>query len=123
MRRDDAALLDASRAATLAIEFLGTANLETLEGDLKTQSAVLHQLLVLGEAIKRVSAYARAAHPEVPWRRIAGMRDVLIHAYDEVDLAAVRSTVRDDLPALLAQLRSMVPAAPNGGGPGTPSVT
>jgi uncharacterized protein with HEPN domain len=46
--------------------------------DLKTQSATLHQLTVIGEAIKRLSMEFRARHPEVPWTLVAGMRDKLI---------------------------------------------
>jgi uncharacterized protein with HEPN domain len=47
----------------------------------KTQSAVLLQLLLVGEAVKRLSEGFRAAHPEVPWRLIAGARDKMIHDY------------------------------------------
>lgn len=109
MQPDEAALLDAARAARLSMEFLGEATIPDLKADLKTQSAVLHQLMVLGEAIKRISPGFRAAHPGVAWKKAAGMRDVLIHAYDEVDLAAVHETVRRDLPALLAQLTAISP--------------
>lgn len=94
MQPDEAALLDAARAARLSIEFLGEATVAGLKADLKTQSAVLHQLMVLGEAIKRISPEFRAAHPDVAWKKAAGMRDVLIHAFDEVDLTAVHETVR-----------------------------
>jgi len=112
LRPDEAALLDAVRAARLAIEFLGECDVAGLRRDLKTQSAVLHQLMVLGEAIKRVTPEYREAHPGVAWRKAAGMRDVLIHAYDEVDLASVHETVRRDLPTLLAQLESITPPPP-----------
>jgi uncharacterized protein with HEPN domain len=54
--------------------------------DLKTQSAVLHQLMVLGEAVRRLATGFRESHPEIPWALMAGMRDKLIHAYDAVDL-------------------------------------
>jgi uncharacterized protein with HEPN domain len=52
-------------------------------------SAVLHQLLIIGEAVKRISPEFRVAHPEVPWKLIAGTRDKLIHFYEGVDLEEV----------------------------------
>jgi uncharacterized protein with HEPN domain len=105
MDRDEATLDDIRRAARLALAFAGDApGPEALERDVKTQSAVLHQLLVLGEAVKRLSPAFRAARPDVPWREIAGMRDILIHAYDAVDFEAVWRVLDRELPALLAQL-------------------
>lgn len=57
------------------------------------QDAVIRQLEIIGEAVKNVSEPLREAHPEIPWRRISGLRDVLIHQYMGVDLPAVwRST-------------------------------
>ena len=53
------------------------------------QDALLRCLEVMGEATKRLSADCRASHPEIPWRAMAGLRDVLIHAYDRVDLQEV----------------------------------
>ena len=53
------------------------------------QDALLRCLEVMGEATKRLSAGCRASHPEIPWRAMAGLRDVLIHAYDKVDLQEV----------------------------------
>jgi uncharacterized protein with HEPN domain len=53
------------------------------------QYALLRCLEVMGEATKRLSADCRASHPEIPWRAMAGLRDVLIHAYDRVDLQEV----------------------------------
>ena len=62
--------------------------------DLKTQSAVLHQLLILGEAAKRLSQLFRDAHAHIPWPLITGMRDKLIHHYDVVDLGVVWETIQ-----------------------------
>lgn len=104
MRRDDATVLDILAAARAAIEFLGDLSADDLLRDAKTQSAILHQLLVIGEASKRVSAEFRARHSDVPWRAMAGMRDKLVHEYDDVDLDEVWNTVVRDLPNLVAAL-------------------
>jgi uncharacterized protein with HEPN domain len=53
------------------------------------QDAVVRCLEILGEASKRLSPELRRLHPQVPWRAMAGMRDILIHAYDQVDLEEV----------------------------------
>jgi uncharacterized protein with HEPN domain len=58
------------------------------------QDALLRCLEVMGEATKRLSAGCRASHPEIPWRAMAGLRDVLIHAYDKVDLQEVWQAYR-----------------------------
>jgi uncharacterized protein with HEPN domain len=101
MPRDDATLLDILRAARLAVAFIGDLDKPAFLHDLKTQSAVLHQLLVLGEAVKRLSEGFRTSHPTIPWRMIAGMRDQLIHAYDAVDLDEIWKTVSIDIPNLI----------------------
>jgi uncharacterized protein with HEPN domain len=76
--------------------------------DIKTQAAVQHQLLVLGEATKRVSDSFRAQHSEIPWSPMARMRDKLIHAYDVVNQDEVWRTATEDIPALLAQLEPLI---------------
>ena len=109
MWRDDATLLDILRAARLALEFRGGLEKAAFLTDLKTQAAVLHELLVLGEAAKRLSAAFREEHPDVPWKAIAGMRDRLLHGYDDVDLDLVWKTVDADLPALVTRLEALAP--------------
>jgi uncharacterized protein with HEPN domain len=110
MSRDDATLVDIVRAARLAVEFLGDYGRDDFFGDAKTQSAILHQLLLLGEAVKRLSDEFRARHEEVPWKMMAGMRDKLIHEYEAVDLEEVWNTVTADIPRLLERLGPLAPA-------------
>jgi uncharacterized protein with HEPN domain len=62
--------------------------------------AIIRQLEIVGEATKRLSPDFRARHPELPWRRVAGLRDVLIHQYMGVDLEAVWGIVLDHVPVL-----------------------
>lgn len=100
-------ILQALQAAEDAITFCAGMTRDQFLSDLKTQAAVQHQLLVLGEAVKRLSDELRSCWPEVPWRAIAGTRDRLIHGYDAVDMSLVWSMVGRDLPQLVAQLREI----------------
>ena len=109
MSRDDATLLDILKAARLVVAFKGNLTKKAFLRDIKTQSAILHQLLVIGEAVKRLSEVFRARHAEVQWTRIAGMRDKLIHAYDAVDLDEVWKTVTKDIAPLISFLEPLVP--------------
>ena len=108
MSRDDATLLDILKAARLIAEFKGKLTKKAFIRDIKTQSAILHQLLVIGEAVKRLSVDFRARHTEIPWVRIAGMRDKLIHAYDAVDLDEVWKTLTQEIPPLISFLEPLV---------------
>ena len=79
--------------------------------DLKTQSAVIRQIEIIGEAVKRLSGELTAAEPDIPWRQIAGTRDRLVHAYFKVDLDAVWAMVEQDLAPLKQAVQRMLGAA------------
>jgi uncharacterized protein with HEPN domain len=80
--------------------------------DLKTQSAVLHQITVIGEAVRRLSQAFRERHPILPWPLMAGMRDHLIHGYDAVDLDEVWKTATSDVPEMLIKIEPLLPRRP-----------
>jgi uncharacterized protein with HEPN domain len=71
--------------------------------------AVLRNFEVIGEAAKRLDDSYRTAHPEVPWRALAGLRDVLIHQYEGVDPERVWSIVEADLPRLKKAISGLLP--------------
>jgi uncharacterized protein with HEPN domain len=108
MPRDEATLLDIISAGRKVLEFKAGMDKEEFLDDFKTQSAVLHQLMILGEATKRLSPETRQKAPEIPWQLIAGMRDNLIHGYDDVDLEEVWKTSERDIPFLIAGVKRLL---------------
>ncbi len=89
------------RAYTADLDFSG------FVADRRTVDAVLHNLQVVGEAAKRLPSEMLAGAPEVPWRDVTGLRDILVHTYFKVDLAVIWRIVRDDLPTLEAAARRL----------------
>ena len=75
--------------------------------DKKTQNAVVRSFEVIGEATKRLGPQITSNYPEIPWRTIAGFRDILIHAYDRVDLDEVWNIVEQNVPQLLERIREI----------------
>lgn len=82
---------------------------EAFFSDEMIQHAVLYNLQVMGEAAKRVTMDYRDAHPEISWRGIAALRDVLIHDYEVVDAARIWAVVENDLPGLKVALQALLP--------------
>jgi uncharacterized protein with HEPN domain len=106
--RDSATVLDIVLAAQRIGDFTAGQDFEGFAADLKTQSAVILQLLVIGEAAKRLSAAFREQHPEAPWSDIMRMRDKLIHHYEDVDLELVWRVIRKEVPELRALLEPLL---------------
>jgi len=79
-----------------------------LDTDRKLCLSLVHLLEVIGEAAKGVSRAFRQKHPDLPWKKTAGMRDRLIHGYFDVNLDIVWQTVTEDLPPLIHKLESLM---------------
>ena len=72
------------------------------------QSAVVRWVEIIGEAARGLTEELRQTHPEVPWRQMVAMRNVLIHGYFDIDVELVWSVAENDLPKLAAQIRAIV---------------
>lgn len=72
------------------------------------QDAVLRRLEIIGEAVKNLPDTFKDVHVDIPWRRIAGMRDIIIHEYFEVDLRLVWRTITDVLPEFKKQIQDLL---------------
>jgi uncharacterized protein with HEPN domain len=77
--------------------------------DTMLQDAVIRNFEIIGEAAKRVPEAYRRAHSQIPWSLMAGFRDVLIHAYEGIDLKRVWWIVRHDLPVVKGAVENLLP--------------
>ncbi len=107
--RDLASLADILEAARLAVSFVQGVNKDAFDNNLMMQSAVIRQIEIMGEATKRLSEGFRVEHQGIPWKNIAGMRDILIHAYDHVDPDEVWNAVQRAIPDLIRQIEALLP--------------
>ena len=74
----------------------------------RTQDAVIRNLEIIGEAAKNISEEFRESYPEIPWKKMASLRDKLIHFYFGVDIDITRNVVREDLPNLKRSINKIV---------------
>jgi uncharacterized protein with HEPN domain len=91
-----------------ALKLLGGLSAEEFTADEMRHLAVARLLEIAGEAVTRLPPDVREAHPEIPWREMVGLRNILIHAYDRVDLLVVHQILTGEVPAVLHELRRVI---------------
>ncbi|KAA3599340.1 MAG: DUF86 domain-containing protein [Calditrichaeota bacterium] len=93
-------LIDILDVSEKAQEFVKGMTFEEFKIDFRTNFAVARSLEIIGEAVKRIPDDVKINYPQIPWRAIAGMRDKIIHGYDNINLLLVWETVTVKLPKI-----------------------
>jgi len=102
-KHDDAIHLKAIVKCCEDIEYfaeLHGLDLSDIENDILLQYGYVFSLTRIGEHVKRLSAELRTGNPGIDWKGLAGLRDVIVHNYEGIDVVRVRSVIVDDIPPL-----------------------
>lgn len=114
MSRDLGHVVDVVASAARITKYVSAVSLDEFLQDDMRQSAVLHQFTIIGEACRRISAAYRTKHPEVNWAGIIGLRNKIVHDYEDINLDHVWRVATQEVPALIAALDALVPPQPDG---------
>jgi uncharacterized protein with HEPN domain len=109
MNRDNASLLDIFNASQRIIKFTEGLDRDSLYQNEEKQFAILYQVIIIGEAVKRLSPEFRKQFSHIPWREMAGMRDILAHQYDRVNLKTLWDVIQQDIPELIRFIEPLLP--------------
>ena len=109
MQRDAATLVDIVPACRDIAQFIHGFGQDEFTSNALVRTAVLRKLEIIGEATKRLSNDLREAHSEIPWKKMAGLRDRLIHAYDDIDLSKIWEIATIDVPRVCSMLEPLLP--------------
>ena len=113
MDRDSGHLLDILSSARMIRTYMKDVVLDEFLRDTQLQDSVIRRLEIIGEAAGRVSPQFQEEHAEIPWSEMRGMRNRMIHRYDDIDTNIVWDTAQEDIPHLLALIEPLVLPGPN----------
>lgn len=105
--RDKASLLDIIIHAKNLPEFISGMNYDDFCADYKTQAAVCREIEIIGEASNRLTPEFQLNHPEIPWSEIIGMRNIVAHNYDGIDLYALWQVANTSASDLVTQIEAI----------------
>jgi uncharacterized protein with HEPN domain len=107
--RDELVFLDDIAECCERIEeYIGTMTEEEFDSNIEKQDAVLRRIEIMGEAVKHISSATKERYPNVPWRQIAAMRNIVINQYFGLTTALVWRVAANDIPNLKAQIQAII---------------
>ena len=109
MSRDDTYLVDMLESSKIALDYVLGKSWDDFYENIQCQDAVVRRIEIICEAARRLSQETRDKHPQIPWREITSMRNLVIHEYDVVDIGQVWDTVQNKIPPLIEELKKIVP--------------
>lgn len=113
MQHDELAyVVDILNSADHVGEFISGFSKRDFLGDLKTRSAVIYQIMIIGEASSRLSVAFREANSQVPWRTLINLRNMYIHAYGKLNLDRVWRAATNLIPEAVKTIRETIPIPP-----------
>lgn len=109
MNRDSQFLLDMLQSAELVQQYINNCSQKNFNNNVLLQDAVIRRLLIIAEAARRVSEDTKQNLLNISWREINGMRNRLVHEYDDVNLNIVWNVIQKEIPVLIEELKFKIP--------------
>lgn len=109
MQRDLQFLLDMLQSAELIMTYTAQCSKDEFVNNVQLQDSVIRRLLVIAEAARRVSEVTRKTLPSISWQEINGMRNRLVHEYDDINLNIVWDVVQFEIRPLIEKLKRQIP--------------
>jgi uncharacterized protein with HEPN domain len=94
--------------AELIEKYLGKKSLNDFLASSQVQDSVIRRLEIIGEAVKNIPENFKKSYPELPWRKIAGLRDILIHQYFGIDLELTWEIAKQNIPELKTEIKNVL---------------
>lgn len=109
MLRDNASIRDIYNSGKIVLKFAKSLSRKDLGLDESNTAGIILHIMIIGEATKRLSSEFRAQHPKIPWKQMAGIRDVIAHQYDEIDFDLMWDVIQVSIPDMLKKIEPLLP--------------